>query len=66
MTPPTTALWAYLMFGEALTMAAAGGFVVCLAGILIANGRSCDGGGSAPSRDAPRDPKADRPARSPA
>ena len=58
MTPPTTALWAYLMFGEALTMAAAAGFVVCLAGILIA--------GRKPGAGAAGTPGTDRPARSPA
>lgn len=36
LTPPTTALWAYLMFGDALTTPVSLGMAVCLGGVLTA------------------------------
>ncbi|MFP3921783.1 MAG: DMT family transporter [Dichotomicrobium sp.] len=36
LTPPVTAIWAWAMFGEPLTVNAALGFVVCLLGVHLA------------------------------
>ena len=36
LTPPVTAIWAWAMFGEPLTVNAALGFAVCLAGVQLA------------------------------
>lgn len=36
LTPPTTALWAYVMFGDALSMPVVLGMAVCLSGVLTA------------------------------
>ncbi|MDG4865982.1 DMT family transporter, partial [Streptomyces sp. T-3] len=36
LTPPTTMLWAYVMFGEAPGMLAVGGTVVCVLGVATA------------------------------
>jgi len=36
LTPPVTAIWAWAMFGETLTVNATLGFVVCLAGVQLA------------------------------
>jgi drug/metabolite transporter (DMT)-like permease len=35
LTPPVTAVWAWLMFGEPVSVTAAAGFVVSLAGVLL-------------------------------
>lgn len=36
LTPPVTAIWAWAMFGEPLSVNAALGFLVCLAGVRLA------------------------------
>lgn len=36
LTPPVTMLWAWLMFGEPITLAAILGLAICLLGVLIA------------------------------
>lgn len=36
LTPPTTAVWAYVMFGTELSPAAIAGMAICLAGVLAA------------------------------
>jgi drug/metabolite transporter (DMT)-like permease len=36
LTPPVTALWAWAMFGEAITAGIVVGFVVCLGGVALA------------------------------
>lgn len=38
LTPPTTAVWAWLMFGDELTPAAIAGFAVCLLGVAVVFG----------------------------
>jgi drug/metabolite transporter (DMT)-like permease len=35
LTPPTTMVWAFLMFGETIGVVAAGGLVVCLGAVLL-------------------------------
>jgi drug/metabolite transporter (DMT)-like permease len=37
LTPPTTMIWAYLMFGESIGPLALTGLVICLGGVLLAN-----------------------------
>ena len=39
LTPPVTAVWAWTMFGEAITVGIVAGFVVCLAGVWLAGQR---------------------------
>lgn len=36
LTPPTTMIWGWAMFGEPLTSAAVGGLVICFAGVMLA------------------------------
>jgi len=38
LTPPTTMVWAYLMFGERVGLLAAIGLVICFGGVLLARG----------------------------
>jgi drug/metabolite transporter (DMT)-like permease len=38
LTPPTTMVWAYLMFGERIGLLAAMGLVICFGGVLLARG----------------------------
>lgn len=40
LTPPTTSLWAWAMFGEAITVPAILGFVVCLLGVELGRRRT--------------------------
>ena len=35
LTPPVTMIWAWLMFAEPITLAAAAGFAICLAGVAL-------------------------------
>ena len=35
LTPPTTMVWALLMFGESIGVVAAGGLAVCLGAVLL-------------------------------
>jgi drug/metabolite transporter (DMT)-like permease len=35
LTPPTTMVWAFLMFGETIGLVAGGGLAVCLAAVLL-------------------------------
>lgn len=35
LTPPTTMVWAFLMFGETIGALAAGGLGVCIAAVLL-------------------------------
>jgi drug/metabolite transporter (DMT)-like permease len=35
LTPPTTMVWAFLMFGETIGVLAAGGLAVCIAAVLL-------------------------------
>jgi drug/metabolite transporter (DMT)-like permease len=37
LTPPTTIVWAYLMFGESVTLLAILGLAVCFGGVLLAS-----------------------------
>jgi drug/metabolite transporter (DMT)-like permease len=37
LTPPTTMVWAYLMFGESVTLLAILGLAVCFGGVLLAS-----------------------------
>jgi drug/metabolite transporter (DMT)-like permease len=37
LTPPTTMVWAYLMFGESVGLLAISGLVVCFGGVLLAS-----------------------------
>ena len=37
LTPPTTMVWAYLMFGESVSLLAILGLAVCLGGVLLAS-----------------------------
>src|SRR5919107_3155542 len=37
LTPPTTMVWAYLMFGERVGLLAVVGLVICFGGVLLAN-----------------------------
>lgn len=37
LTPPTTMLWAYLMFGEGIGPLAVVGLVICFGGVMLAN-----------------------------
>jgi drug/metabolite transporter (DMT)-like permease len=37
LTPPTTMIWAYLMFGESMDLLAVLGLMVCLIGVLLAS-----------------------------
>ncbi|HIP79671.1 MAG TPA: EamA/RhaT family transporter, partial [Kiloniellaceae bacterium] len=36
LTPPVTMVWAWAMFGEALTLAGIAGFALCLLGVSLA------------------------------
>jgi drug/metabolite transporter (DMT)-like permease len=36
-TPPTTMVWAYLMFGESVGLLAISGLAVCFGGVLLAS-----------------------------
>jgi drug/metabolite transporter (DMT)-like permease len=38
LTPPTTMVWAYLMFGECVGLLAVVGLVICFGGVLLARG----------------------------
>jgi drug/metabolite transporter (DMT)-like permease len=38
LTPPTTMVWAYLMFGERVGLLAVVGLVICFGGVLLARG----------------------------
>lgn len=38
LTPPTTMVWAYLMFGERIGVLAVVGLVICFGGVLLARG----------------------------
>ena len=38
LTPPVTAVWAWAMFGEAITLRIVAGFAICLCGVWLANG----------------------------
>jgi drug/metabolite transporter (DMT)-like permease len=38
LTPPTTMVWAYLMFGERIGLLAVMGLVICFGGVLLARG----------------------------
>jgi drug/metabolite transporter (DMT)-like permease len=38
LTPPTTMVWAYLMFGERVGLLAVAGLVICFGGVLLARG----------------------------
>lgn len=38
LTPPTTMLWAFVMFGDALAPLAGAGMVICLAAVLLVRG----------------------------
>ena len=38
LTPPTTMIWAFLMFGEAVGPFAVVGLVICFGGVLVARG----------------------------
>ncbi|RIA55227.1 DMT family transporter [Dichotomicrobium thermohalophilum] len=38
LTPPVTAIWAWAMFGQPLTLGAALGFVICLLGVHLSKG----------------------------
>jgi drug/metabolite transporter (DMT)-like permease len=38
LTPPTTMVWAYLMFGERVGLLAVIGLVICFGGVLLARG----------------------------
>lgn len=40
LTPPTTSVWAWAMFGEAITMPAILGFLVCLLGVELGRRRT--------------------------
>ncbi|NIA69865.1 DMT family transporter [Pelagibius litoralis] len=57
LTPPVTMIWAWAMFGEALSAAGWAGFALCLLGVALANrrrhqGDSLDGAvGIAPASD---------------
>lgn len=35
LTPPTTLVWALLMFGEPITVATLAGLAVCMGGVLL-------------------------------
>lgn len=37
LTPPTTMIWAYLMFGESISFLAIAGLVICFGGVILAN-----------------------------
>lgn len=37
LTPPTTMVWAYLMFGESVSLLAISGLAVCFGGVLLAS-----------------------------
>jgi len=37
LTPPTTMVWAYLMFGEGIGPLAVVGLVICFGGVLLAS-----------------------------
>jgi drug/metabolite transporter (DMT)-like permease len=37
LTPPTTMIWAYLMFGESISLLALSGLAVCFGGVLLAS-----------------------------
>ncbi len=37
LTPPTTMVWAYLMFGESVSLHAISGLAVCFGGVLLAS-----------------------------
>lgn len=39
LTPPVTTLWAFVMFGQPITLAAVAGFLVCLVGVRLAKAR---------------------------
>lgn len=54
LTPPVTAIWAWAMFGEPLSVNAALGFLVCLAGVRLAKQ---DSGRRARRRTAPIRPQ---------
>jgi len=36
LTPPVTMVWAYLMFGQPLTLAGIAGFAICILGVILA------------------------------
>lgn len=40
LTPPVTAVWAFLMFGEAISLAAVAGFCLSLVGVWLARNRA--------------------------
>lgn len=42
LTPPTTMLWAFVMFGDALAPLAGAGMVICLAAVLLVRGAHVD------------------------
>jgi len=60
LTPPTTSVWAYAMFGEAPGALALAGMALCLAGVAVANGRA---GRPTQNHGAARDLPAGAPAR---
>ena len=39
LTPPVTMVWAWLMFGQPLTLFAIAGFVICIVGVWLAQAR---------------------------
>lgn len=43
LTPPTTMLWAFVMFGDALAPLAGAGMVICLAAVLLVRRAAPDG-----------------------
>ena len=45
LTPPVTMIWAWAMFGEALSPAGWAGFALCLLGVALANRRQRRGSG---------------------
>lgn len=40
LTPPTTLVWAFVMFGQPITTGTIAGVTVCVAGVLIVRGRA--------------------------
>ena len=42
LTPPVTAAWAFAMFGQPIAGASVIGFIICLAGVVLARRRSPD------------------------
>jgi len=39
LTPPVTTIWAFIMFGDPITVAAIAGFLLCLTGVWMARNR---------------------------